>query len=262
MNFSARLTGGLFAALISLNANATAVVYQITGDLLGQFLPVTSDPVADLLGVPRNSNTSVPIGLRFTVDLDSAPLVLTNNAVVQEFIYPNAVTSVELSYNGEAFQSLRPLADQEIIIEVTNSVAPTGNDTLELKLNAAITQLVGSALFDSRIVPFNQTINGNLVENASVAPASVSFSLLKAGALGDGSLPGLDGVFDSPTLFAVSSIIGADFGTAVGAGGGAVLSGSSPIANLDFSITPVPVPAAFVFLLSGLAGLAGYSRQR
>ena len=159
MNFTPhQLIGGIFAILLTFNANANSVVYEISGDLLGQFLPVTSDPVADLLGLPRNSNTNVPVVFRLTIDLDSTPFILTDTSIAQEYIYPNAVTKVELSYNGEKFESLRALASEEITIEVTNSVAPTGNDALEVKLNPAITALAGSDLFDSRIVPFNQTI--------------------------------------------------------------------------------------------------------
>ena len=75
------------------------------------FFPVSGDPIADLLNVPRNANNSVPFNLKLIVDTTNVPYVENDTSILQQDIYRDAIISGELDLNGTKFKTLRrPLA--------------------------------------------------------------------------------------------------------------------------------------------------------
>ena len=122
------------ALCLSSPTQAARVAYEVSGDMLAQFLPIVSDPVADLFGAPRNSISSVPATLRFVVDLDTTPTIVQDNSLSQEYLYSPAVVDATLTFNGVEFRMQRPLGPTEAEIKITNSHAANGLDAFELKL--------------------------------------------------------------------------------------------------------------------------------
>lgn len=188
----------LGALLLAPNASAVPVLYEITGEMQGQFLPVSSDAAADLFGVPRASVSTVTANIQVVVDPDAAPVVINDTSVAQEVIYPSAILSSRIEINGAVFETTRmPAAGtQENEIALTNVVNPAGTDAIILS-----TTNVGGDLWTSQTVPFGQTINGVLVDDAviTIATLLLPFAGIGTGWLDDFDLPETTADFDGLT---------------------------------------------------------------
>ncbi len=161
----------LFFLLVGFGNSQAALLYEISGDLYGQFSAVRHDPVADLLNLNRSSENTFPFKLSLVIASNNVPFIQVDTSNLQNFIYQNAIVSCELDLNGIKMETLRrPVQESNNFeinrIEIINSVANPGRD--DLGINITSRAVPPDNLFDVYIVPFNQTVGGIFYENAVV----------------------------------------------------------------------------------------------
>ncbi|MEQ8232472.1 MAG: hypothetical protein RLW61_23880 [Gammaproteobacteria bacterium] len=260
----APLTCTILLVLASAPASAALLRYEL--DTIGQaaLLPVIHDPVADLLGIARGTTSNVPLAVRLTVDTDSVPYVANDNSVVQQVTYRDAVKRAEVEINGVVFATTRtpqaaagpaPSTADESEVGLLNRLAAGQFDIVELGVSASP---LGLDLFTRYTVPFQQTFGGTFYDNATV-DLSVAGVLMQGPDLLDGvALPQATGALDAAASFVLNLQLPVSFDggpqalVSIGAIGG---SGS-----YDFSVTPVPLPAA-AWLLAPALGLLAARRR-
>ncbi len=206
---------------ISTASLAMPVAYELSGDASFVLRAVVDDPVADLFGIARaNGNiTTAPYTLRFVIDTENVPYVDTDTSTTQLVNYRDAIVSATLKINGVVFKTLRrpqpvstttPNNEDESYIIVRNEVSTSGFDSFSMEILA--TQ--GSQnLLNKHIVPFNQTINGVLYENAQVSIVSIQVGIVGIELLDGVALPTGNTIFDidNASVFIVGAQLRIDF---------------------------------------------------
>lgn len=237
------------------NAN---VVYEINGNLTGLFSPVTEDPAADLLGVPRaiaplQSLHTIPFSLNIEFDQNNPATILADNSAGQQYLYTNAVKSVVLNLNGAEFKTIRPTdqADIESTFLVTNSQSST--DGFELKIFGNDNVSASSDFFNTHNVPFNQTINGKTYETADIVLGQLAFSGIGPNLINSAAIPTSSDSFN--TTFSNLTIFLRTFSEGDPLSSTGLSLGSNP---LTVSVKTVPIPAALPLFISAL-GIFSFS---
>lgn len=282
----------VFLFLAFNNASASTLLYEISGSLNGAFLPVTNDPIADLLSLSRNARNYVPFSLELTIDSNSLPYVHENNSLGQRVTYRNAILNANLDLNGVEFESGRQPIPQptdtppstpegdEGKIDITNRISPSGTDVLQMRINGnkalAYPQDDRSDLFNSYTVPFNQTSGGILYDNATVGIRWISFRQIAPNFLDNDLLPQIGDNIDTGNMV-FDIMLDVIFHPATpGANKTSNISlfaFSNPVFNTDpatkselkFSVgtaPAVPVPAAVWLFGSALAGFGVLTRNQ
>ncbi len=257
------LTCGLLAALSS-GAHAAQIAWTFTGTVSERFDAVSDDPIADLLGVARAGVRDVDASLRLVVDTAAARTVLEDNSAVQRVTYEDAILSSVLTLNGVSFATQRAPGEflggalDESEIRVHNAVAPGGSDNLTLVLGTAFPNLLASPLFQTYSVPFNQTIGGTPVADATVIPLLMSVNITGPGMFSSTDLPAANGAFAGATFGAIGVTVLSDFGLGLGFGNGSIVL---ELHEFDYSAAPVPLPGGLALLVSAVAVLAGHRRR-
>ena len=255
--FSVTLLALVLTATLSSSAAAAIVQYQFTGDMLGQFIPVSSDAAADLFGVPRNSLSTVSADIKIVVDTANLPFIETDTSLGQEVLYQDAIVSSVIDINGVLFQTTRrPTAGtQQNEIEVTNTVNSAGLDALVIKSQNGL-----SNLWTTRTVPFNQTVGGVLLEDAVVTIANLQVVLFGAGTgwLDGFALPVATEDFDGTTSRATNIQFGIDLGPGLSQG---FLQLTGTEASITVGPAAVPEPSMGLLLVAALGGMIAVSRR-
>ncbi|MCK9608664.1 MAG: hypothetical protein M0R33_19665 [Methylomonas sp.] len=236
-------------ALLIGTANANVFQYQIAGNVTGQFRPVIDDPIADLLGVSRNSQNDIAYQLNLTIDVDRLPIIENDTSILQQYSYFDAITGAKLMLNNTLFQTQRTPFEESDTNEITVLNRIEANNADAFGLNLAHPPLTDSDLFNNYTVPFNQTINGVAYENAVVQLDGLSFLIIDLnGMFNNASLPTDDSIFAT-----IPSSANVGIGLRTELGGSLLLGSLSGINAFAISPVTVPVPAAIWIFLSGMA---------
>ena len=247
----------LLSSMATTNAKAM-VIYEITGEMFGQFIPVSSDAAADLFGVPRGSALgTVDAILQVVVDPASIPFIETNTSIGQEVTYFDAILAARVDINGVVFETTRmPTAGtQQNEIEVNNTVAPSGLDAVNIFSQNGL-----SDLWTTETVPFNQTVGGVFLEDAIVTIANFQalFTGIGTGWLDGFGLPETTADFADITGLVANLQFGIDLGPGLSQG---FLQLTMTQGEVTASPATVPEPVFAGFLFSGLGVLALVRRR-
>jgi len=243
-------------------AHAAQIAWTFTGTVSERFEAVIDDPIADLLGVARTGVRDVDVSLRLIVDTDAARIVVQDNSAAQRVTYEDAILGSVLTLNGVSFTTQRAASEflggalDESEIRVHNAIAPGGSDNLTLTLGTPLVHNFAPPLFQTYSVPFNQTIGGTPVANATVIPLLMSVNITGPGMFSSTDLPAANGAFAGATFAAIGATVMSDFG--LGFGNGSIVL---ELHEVNFTAAPVPLPPAFL-LLGSAATMLAWARRR
>lgn len=233
--------------LVASPAWPANLAYELTGMGSISVFGSTQNPIADLLGIERNSSALIPINAKFIIDADVPPFIL-NGSVANggEFFYWDALLSASLTLNETCFganrqpksvQTPAPSTADEAEIKITYS--PSGLDAFELSMKGRA-NLDNPELFTTYTVPVGEVVNGQLIENAEVFMNIVEFNALGADILDNEKIPESSTFLDTASSLIIGFQLGAipDIGIAHG---GANLS-IMPNDISGFTVTRNPQP--------------------
>lgn len=223
-------------------ASAGKFLYEFNGTIQGSFLSVYDDAKADLLNVSRGTTNSFPFTLKLIIDTDDVPDVELDTSIIQNVLYHNALIGGVLDLNGVTFEFLKEPPSQGI--SILNYISENGLDQFRIQLSSDYSEDEG-ALFNIFTVPFNQTINGSLIENVSIALSGIGVLMSDQGFLSGMDIPVENGIFDPlPTLSSIGIVLYDSLGLLLTLTSTNDLSGDHTV-----SITPLPDTAQNIVLL-------------
>lgn len=230
---------------------AATLLYEISGDVVGLFQPFDDDAAADLLGVPRSTQNTVPFSLKLTVNANAAPTLVNDNSLGQEAIYPDAILSAKLVLNGAVFESQRKFEvfskqSSEASLQLINLFSPKP-DTLVLKVIDAKSGSAAAqtALFGSRTVPFNQTSRGITYTTATIGVANLVLGKLGREFLSSIDLPKEGDTISSESMnfnFLLATALNTENQTTPRQSTVSMGALAATGSNLKFTITTIPDP--------------------
>ncbi len=188
-------------------ATAKTVLYEINGNFSADLKAFSDDAIADLLGIQRNSEGSIPFSIRLLIDAESFTPFINETSVVQQAEYGNAIISMEININGTTFETIRGLNSDipnlvgvidEGNIMVVNQSAQSAKDSFRIIVGFLLGAPPGNLpLFNSYNVPYNLTLAGEVIKNAKVEFGYLSVNYLGENILDGLSIPTQDGLLSS-----------------------------------------------------------------
>jgi hypothetical protein len=240
----------------SMATQAALLAYEFSGTTEPErFQVITSDPFADLFGVPRAGISALSFALRLVIDTDDVPVVMQDTSAVHQVRYEDAIVSATLHINGVPFGTLRRPSEffsgafDESEIRITNSRSAAGTDGFLLTLGNPIIGAV-PPLYRSHTVPFNQTISGIFIDDAEVHAPFQSINISGPGLLDTIALPTTSGAFSGARDVAIGLTLISDTGLGVGNGSLAL-----EITAASFSVSAVPLPPSAALFIPAIIGL-------
>lgn len=239
-----------FFALTNSKSFSDQAIYEFTGTAFAGVFGFAQNPIADVLGVERNSTPSIPVSAKFVIDLDLSPYIENGSpANGGEFIYRDSLVSASIMLNGTCFSTIKPIESQPTPTPSNRDEAQIGIVYSPTALNTFGLGIKGRGgpenadVFNTYTVPVNEVVKGQLINSAEVFVNIVNFIALGTAILDNEKIPDTGQFFDNATAKTILFQLGAipDVGIGHGVANVSVLPGTA--SSLKVTTNPIsPIP--------------------